>query len=68
MYLLFGSWVWTDKEFQAEIIFPENNFAERNGWEFVEKVVDLIPQIRVYLVSEYHVRPAYKGADKNITI
>ena len=41
------------KEKQPDILFLDNNLPDGQGWEAVEEIVEIIPQIRAYLISAH---------------
>jgi len=41
------------KEMQPDILFLDNNLPDGQGWEAVEEIVEIIPQIRAYLISAH---------------
>lgn len=54
------------KEFRPDILFLDNNLPDGNGWDSVDELVEIIPQIRVYLVSAHRNNSSFKGKNKNI--
>lgn len=55
-------------QFRPDILFLDNNLPDGNGWEIVDKVVELIPQIRIYLISAHRDKESYQGNSSNIMI
>lgn len=55
-------------DFNPGILFLDNNLPDGEGWDSVEKFVELIPQIRVYLVSAHRHKATYMGKHENIMI
>jgi DNA-binding NtrC family response regulator len=53
---------------RPEILFLDNNLPDGNGWEIVERVVEIIPHIRVYLVSAHRNKSSYNGNKSNILV
>ena len=41
------------KEMKPDILFLDNNLPDGQGWEAVEEIVEIIPQIRAYLISAH---------------
>lgn len=57
----------TLKKIRPDIIFLDNNLPDGHGWDSVEEIVEIIPQIRAYLVSAHRNDVPFKPAD-NIVI
>ena len=53
---------------QPEILFLDNNLPDGDGWEIVERVVEIIPRIRIYLISAHRDKSSYKGVSQNIFV
>ena len=56
------------EENKPDILFLDNNLPDGNGWEIVDRIVEIIPQIRVYLISAHRNRASYTGNMKNIIV
>jgi len=56
------------EEHSPGILFLDNNLPDGEGWDSVEKFVELIPQIRVVLISAHRHKGSYHGTHKNILI
>ena len=56
------------QEFNPGILFLDNNLPDGEGWDSVERFVELIPQIRVVLISAHRHKNAYKGTHENILV
>jgi two-component system OmpR family response regulator len=41
------------KETRPDILFLDNNLPDGQGWDAVDEIVEIIPQIRVYLISAH---------------
>lgn len=41
------------KEVKPDIIFLDNNLPDGHGWDAIQQIVELFPQIRAYLVSAH---------------
>ena len=55
------------KELRPDILFLDNNLPDGNGWDAVEEVVEMIPQIRAYLVSAHRNVSPLKKSMSNLT-
>ena len=53
---------------RPDILFLDNNLPDGNGWDAIEEIVEIIPQIRAYLVSAHRNHSSFAGSDKNIVI
>ena len=56
------------REFLPGILLLDNNLPDGNGWEIVEEVVDLFPQIRIYLISAHQGISDYQGGRPNVLV
>jgi DNA-binding NtrC family response regulator len=56
------------KEIRPDILFMDNNLPDGDGWDSVNDIVELIPQIRAYLVSAHRSHSTFRGKNKNIVI
>jgi DNA-binding response OmpR family regulator len=56
------------KEIQPDIVFLDNNLPDGDGWDCVEQIVEIIPQVRVYLVSAHRDRSTVESKASNIVI
>ena len=50
----------TLKETKPDILFLDNNLPDGDGWDAVDKVVEIVPQIRVYLISAHRNKSTVK--------
>lgn len=41
------------KEIRPDILFLDNNLPDGQGWDAVEEIVEIIPQIRAFLISAH---------------
>jgi two-component SAPR family response regulator len=41
------------QELQPDILLLDNNLPDGDGWEIVDRFVELFPQIRIYLISAH---------------
>ena len=57
----------TLKEIKPDIIFLDNNLPDGHGWDAINQIVEIIPQIRAFLVSA-HRNDAPHTASGNIVI
>lgn len=55
-------------ETRPEILFLDNNLPDGDGWEIVERVVELIPHVRIFLISAHKSKSSYNGKGNNILI
>ena len=55
-------------ETKPGILFLDNNLPDGDGWEIVDRVVELIPHIRIFLVSAHRDKSTYKGNENNVLI
>jgi len=56
------------KEIRPDILFLDNNLPDGDGWDAVEQIVEIIPQIRAYLVSAHRDKSTVRLRGKNIVI
>ena len=56
------------KEFRPNILFLDNNLPDGQGWDSLHEIVEIIPQIRAYLVSAHRNKSTLPGVDDNIVI
>lgn len=56
------------KQFRPNILFLDNNLPDGQGWDSMDEIVEIIPQIRTYLVSAHRDKSTFNGVDKNIVI
>ncbi len=56
------------KEVRPDILFLDNNLPDGNGWDAVGEAVEIIPQIRAYLVSAHRNNSPYARNHKNIVV
>ena len=53
---------------RPDILFLDNNLPDGDGWDAIEEIVEIIPQIRAYLVSAHRNKTTFTGTDENIVI
>jgi len=53
---------------QPDILFLDNNLPDGYGWDSVESIVEIVPQIRVYLVSAHRSISTFHYKNKNVVI
>jgi DNA-binding NtrC family response regulator len=58
----------TYKELRPDILFLDNNLPDGNGWDAVGEAVEIIPQIRAYLVSAHRNNSPHAARHENIVI
>jgi DNA-binding NtrC family response regulator len=51
-----------------EILFLDNNLPDGNGWDSIGHIVELIPQIRAYLISAHRNDTDLKKKYHNLVI
>ena len=56
------------KEFRPHILFLDNNLPDGQGWDAMNEIVEIIPQVRAYLISAHRNKASFYGLDKNIMI
>lgn len=56
------------KEFRPHILFLDNNLPDGQGWDAMKEIVEIIPQIRAYLISAHRNNASFIGLNKNIMI
>ena len=56
------------KEFRPHILFLDNNLPDGQGWDAMNEIVEIIPQVRAYLISAHRNKASFNGLDKNIMI
>lgn len=55
-------------DWRPQILLLDNNLPDGNGWETVESIVELNPQIRVYLISAHRNKSSFTAVNKNIVV
>jgi DNA-binding response OmpR family regulator len=53
---------------KPEILFLDNNLPDGDGWEIVDRIVEIIPQIKIYLVSAHRNESRFIASGYNISI
>jgi DNA-binding NtrC family response regulator len=56
------------KEIRPDILFLDNNLPDGYGWDCAEEIVELIPQIRVYLVSAHRNNSTFSYRSENVVL
>ena len=56
------------KEERPDILFLDNNLPDGNGWDSLEKIVEIIPQIRAFLISAHRNNSPLSELSKNIVV
>lgn len=58
------------KETRPDILFLDNNLPDGQGWDAVEEIVEIVPQIRAFLISAHRNKFISKNTsiDHNITV
>lgn len=56
------------KEIQPDILFLDNNLPDGQGWDALSEVVEIIPRIRVYLVSAHRNNSPHADSNNNIVV
>ncbi len=53
------------EEFRPTILFLDNNLPDGHGWDNVQQIVEILPQLKIFLVSAHRNKFAFEGVDKN---
>jgi len=56
------------KEQRPDILFLDNNLPDGQGWDTIHEIVEIIPQIRAYLISAHRHKSSFGTTNKNIVI
>lgn len=56
------------KELRPDILFLDNNLPDGQGWDMMKDIVEIIPQIRAFLVSAHRNNFSLSETSKNIVI
>ena len=56
------------EELRPDILFLDNNLPDGNGWDSLDKIVEINPQIRAYLVSAHRNNSPYGAKARNIVV
>ena len=56
------------EEQRPDILFLDNNLPDGNGWDSIGKIVEIIPQIRAYLVSAHRNYSPFGALSRNIVV
>ena len=56
------------KELRPDILFLDNNLPDGNGWDSLGQIVEIIPQIKAYLVSAHRNYSPFGDLDRNIVV
>ena len=56
------------REIQPHILFLDNNLPDGNGWDNVERIVEIVPQIRMYLVSAHREAISFEKKWSNMDV
>jgi DNA-binding response OmpR family regulator len=56
------------KEINPAILFLDNNLPDGDGWDAVWRFVEIIPQIKVYLISAHRDKTSFPQHPENISI
>lgn len=58
------------KETRPDILFLDNNLPDGQGWDFVNEIVEIIPQIRAFLISAHKEKftATTNNTDQNIMV
>ena len=56
------------KENRPDILFLDNNLPDGQGWDALDEFVEIIPQIRTFLVSAHRNQSSFSGSAENIMI
>lgn len=56
------------KSLRPDILFLDNNLPDGQGWDAMDEIVEIIPQIRAYLVSAHRSKSSFSEKGKNVVI
>jgi two-component SAPR family response regulator len=56
------------KEVKPDILFLDNNLPDGNGWDIIDKIVEIFPHIQTYLVSAHRNYSPLNERFPNITV
>jgi two-component system, OmpR family, response regulator len=56
------------KETRPDILFLDNNLPDGNGWDAINEIVEIIPQVRAYLVSAHRNNSPLARHNKNVVV
>jgi DNA-binding NtrC family response regulator len=56
------------REVQPDFLFLDNNLPDGNGWDAIDKIVEIIPQVKAFLVSAHRNYSPLDGINKNKNI
>ena len=55
-------------DFNPDILVLDNNLPDGDGWEVVEKVVELFPHIKIFLISAHRDKASFTGDLSKVSI
>jgi DNA-binding response OmpR family regulator len=58
----------TLRESPFDILFLDNNLPDGNGWDTLAQIVEIVPQIRTYLISAHRNNSPLSEPNKNVVI
>lgn len=56
------------REKPFDILFLDNNLPDGNGWDNIGKIVEIVPQIRAYLISAHRNNSPLSEPNENVVI
>lgn len=56
------------KTIRPDILFLDNNLPDGQGWDSINEIVEIIPQIRVFLVSAYRNISPLQDLNNNVVV
>jgi len=56
------------KKIKPDILFLDNNLPDGQGWEAVDEIVEIVPQIRAYLISAHKNQFSFKNSQNRNNI
>ncbi len=58
------------KETRPDILFLDNNLPDGQGWDAVDEIVEIIPQIRAFLISAHKSKftPKNNNTSRNVMV
>jgi CheY-like chemotaxis protein len=51
-----------------DILFLDNNLPDGNGWKVVDKLIQEMPLLKIYLVSAYKQKSDFQSASSRVTV
>jgi len=51
-----------------DILFLDNNLPDGNGWQIVDRILEEMPQLKIYLISAYKHKTDFTGNSSQVTV